>query len=225
MNELSASQLSLNRAALYRWFSCALMAPPSAAEVVDMNRGPARRLLDSMAMAPAASVGIRALQQVLADGSAEQVADRIGAAHARLFYGAGGQDSALPYRSVQTSEGGLMCQQAADEMQTLLRQHRLRLDEQVHEPADHLCVQLEVMAQLACRAAEAAQADAWTPEAAAALQAEQAGFLASQLLSWLPGFVQCVADADPLGYHLGLSRALLALVEQDHELLSDTCTA
>ena len=61
----------------------------------------------------------------------------------------------LPYRSIYTSERGLLCQQATAEMERVLRQHRLRLENTVCEPADHLSIQLEVMSQLATRFAEA----------------------------------------------------------------------
>lgn len=222
MSELSFSQMARNRAALYHWFAHAFVAPPTEPEVVDLRQGPARRMLDLLAQSPDAAAGVAAMLAVLAADTPPVVVSRIGIAHCRLFDGVGGHDTAPPYRSVYTSEGGLLCQQATAEMDRLLRQHRLRLDERLCEPADHLAIQLETMSQLACRAAEGDD----QPDAALdALRAEQADFLASQLLSWLAGFARRVAEVDALGYHAGLASVLQAVLVQDLEYLTDAVPA
>jgi len=221
MNDVSLHQLSLDRAALYRWFARLYLAPPTAAEVADLQQGRAQALLQALAQVPGAEAGVAALQQVLASAAAPQLAADIGAAHARLFYGAAGPDAVPPYRSVHDSDDGLMGQQAMADMDRLLRQHRLRLAPDQHELSDHLGVQLDALAHLACRGAECAQAG--TPTAL--LLAEQADFVATQLLSWLPAFALRVTVADTLGFHAGLGRALLAVVEHDHAYLTEGCAA
>ena len=218
MSDFSDRQIAENRAALYHWFALAFFAPPVEGEVIDMREGKTQLLLKSLAATPGAAAGIDGMCRVLASGTPADVASALGAAHARLFYGAGGYESASPYRSVYSSEQGLLCQHATAEMERVLRQHRLRLEDKVCEPSDHLSIQLEVMSQLAYRLAEAAESKNGT---VATLQTEQADFLANQLLSWLADFATRVAEVDDLGFHAGLARVLVAVLDQDHAYLTE----
>lgn len=219
MSDLTSAQIATNRAALYRWFALAFFAPPTEAEVVDMLEGKTHQLLNLLAATPGASQGVNAMTEVLASGTPAELTSTLGSAHARLFYGVGGHQTALPYRSVYSSERGLLCQQATNEMERVLRQHRLRLEDHVCEPSDHLSIQLEVMAQLALRFVEAAQQSSGALET---LKGEQAEFLSTQLLSWLPEFNQRVVEVDDLGFHAGFAAVLLAALEQDHTYLMET---
>ena len=216
MSELTFTQIAANRAALYRWFALAFFAPPTEAEVGDMREGKAHQLLASLAAVPGANQGVQAMAGVLASGTPAELASTLGCAHARLFYGVGGHETALPYRSIYSSERGLLCQQATSEMERVLRQHRLRLQANVCEPSDHLAIQLEVMAQLALRFVEAAKEGSG---ALTTLNGEQADFLSTQLLSWLPAFSRRVVVVDDLGFHAGLAAVLLAVLQQDHTYL------
>ena len=216
MSELTSTQIAGNRAALYRWFALAFFAPPTEAEVVDMQEGKAHQLLTSLAVVPGASQGVRAMAKVLASGTPAELTSTISCAHSRLFYGVGGHETALPYRSIYSSERGLLCQQATTEMERVLRQHRLRLEANVCEPSDHLSIQLEVMAQLALRFVESSEEESGT---LATLNDEQADFLSVQLLSWVPAFSRRVVVIDDLGFHAGLTAVLLAVLAQDHTYL------
>jgi TorA specific chaperone len=218
MSEFSPRQIAENRAALYHWFARAFFAPPDEIQVVDMREGKTHLLLKSLAATPGAAAGTRAMRRALASGTAGGVASALGAAHARLFDGVGGYESASPYRSIYSSEQGLLCQHATAEMERVLRQHRLRLEDKVCEPSDHLSIQLEVMSQLACRLAEATELNNGT---LTTLQAEQADFLANQLLSWLPDFARRLAEIDDLGFHAGLAGVLVAVLDQDHAYLTE----
>jgi TorA-specific chaperone len=216
MIDATSAQIAANRAAMYRWFALAFFAPPTENDVVDMREGKAQQFLHALTATPGASLGVQTMSEVLTSGTPVEVASELGAAHAKLFYGAGGYESASPYRSVYSSDQGVLCQQATVEMERVLRQHRLRLQDTVCEPPDHLSIQLEVMAQLALRYAEAEQIGSDTlPN----LHAEQADFLNTQLLSWLPAFSRRVVEVDDLGFHAGLASALQAVLEQDHAYL------
>ena len=219
MAEVTSVQIAANRAALYRWFALAIFAPPTESEVADMLEGGTHQLLNSFAAIPGASAGLHAMRDVLASAAPAEVASALGAAHARMFYGVGGYEAASPYRSVYSSERGVLCQQATTEMERVLRQHRLRLEDNVCEPSDHLSIQLEVMAQLALRFVEAAKEPSG---ALTSLQSEQADFLSTQLLSWLPEFSRRVIEMDVLGFHAGLASVLLAVLEQDYAYLIET---
>lgn len=216
MVEVNSAQIATNRAALYRWFALAFFAPPTENDVVDMRDGKTQRFLYALAAAPGASLGIHAMADVLTSGTPAEVTSALGAAHAKLFYGVGGYETASPYRSIYSSDRGALCQQATAEMERVLQQHRLRLEDTVCEPADHLSIQLEVMAQLALRYAETAQ---HSNDTLKNLQGEQAEFLDKQLLSWLPAFSRRVVEVDDLGFHAGLASAMQAVLEQDHAYL------
>ena len=99
MSEVTATQIAANRAALYRWFALAFFAPPTTTEVADMLEGKARQLLNSLAAIPGASQGVHAMAEVLASGTPAELTSTLSCAHARLFYGVGGHETALPYRS------------------------------------------------------------------------------------------------------------------------------
>ena len=103
-------------------------------------------------------------------------------------------------------------------MERALRQHRLKLTEDVCEPADHLAVQLDAMSQLAQRLAEEA---AQPTRALTPLLAEQADFLDCQLLSWIDRFTERVAVCDELGFHAGLTALLSGFLRQDRAYLSE----
>ncbi len=219
MADCSLSQISVNRAALYHWFSMAFFAPPTVSDIVDMCDGKAQHLLQALAATQDTGSGVAAMFEVLTTDTPAMVASTLGTAYGRLFLGVGAYEVAPPYRSVYSSAGGLLCQQATAEMERVLRQHRLRLQDKVKEPSDHLSIQLEVMAQLALRFAEVAEDPASN---LIHLQQEQADFLAGQLLCWLPAFAQRVIEVDDQGFYAGLASVLLRVLEQDLAYLDET---
>jgi len=183
-----------------------------------MCDGPTHRLLQSLAATPDTGLGVAAMLEVLTDDTPAATAAKLGTAHARLFLGISAYDGAPAYRSIYASAPGLLCQQATAEMERVLRQHRLRLNDKVNEPSDHVSIQLEVMAQLALRLSEAADEQASNVRL---LQDEQAQFLAEQLLCWLPAFVRRVIEVDDLGYYAGLASVLLRVLQQDQAYLNE----
>lgn len=219
MADASLATISRNRAALYHWFASAFMAPPDETQVTSLQQGQAHDLLMSLQSADAAAGAIEAMRRVLDLGSPEGVAASLQAAHARLFDGAGGYDAAPPYRSVYTSERGLMYQQATADMERLLQHLQLGIVSAVSEPADHLSLQLEVMSELALRHAAALESDAESD--ASALLADQIDFLDGQLLNWVDLFAQRLAEVDALGFHAGLAALLVVVLQQDRAYLTD----
>jgi len=214
----SAGELARNRAALYHWFALAFFQPPSDEEVYSLREGAMWVLLKSLEATPAAGDGVAAMNRALAAGTPGSAASTLGTAYARIFDGVGGHAVAPPYRSVYDSDTGLLCQQATAEMDRVLRQHRMRLDDQVHEPSDHLSIQLEVMSQLALRVAEEAELRS---RPLSPLFAEQVDFLSTQLLAWVRRFAERVAAVDPSGYYAGLASVLVAFLNQDRAYLAE----
>jgi TorA-specific chaperone len=210
----SPADIDRNRAALYRWFARLFLTAASEAEVIGLRAGPMRAVLDSLATTPGAEQSVAAICRVLDQGSAASVAVSLAVAQARLFGGIGGHQTTPPYRSVFTSESGLLCQEATAEMARVLRQYRLKLDESVCEPADHLSLQLEVMSQLALRAAA-------ENDAACDLLVGQADFIDGQLLDWVPRFAARLAAIDESGFHAGLAAVLVVILQQDRAYLAE----
>lgn len=210
-------ELARSRAALYRWFAQAFFAPPDEEMVKSLRNGAMADLLKSLETIPSANAGVNAMQWALADGDVQKAAAALGAAYVRLFDGVGGPESVPPYRSVYENEEGLLCGQATAEMDRTLRQHRMRLSESVHEPSDHLAIQLEAMSQLALRVAEEAEAQ---HRSLLPLLAEQRDFLDTHLRSWVGRFAERLAAIDTSGYYAGLASVLEAFLEQDRDYLT-----
>lgn len=211
-------ELARNRAALYHWFALAFFQPPSDEDVDSLRDGAMWVLLKSLEAAPDAGAGVAAMNRALTTGTPGNTASALGAAYTRVFDGAGGHAVAPPYRSVYDGDSGLLCQQATAEMDRVLRQHRMRLDDKVHEPSDHLSIQLEVMSQLALRVAEEAELRS---RPLPPLFAEQTDFLTTQLLAWVRRFAERVAAVDPSGYYAGLASVLVAFLDQDCAYLAE----
>ena len=218
MDEHFHGAMARNRAALYHWFAMAFFRPPGEQDIAEMRGGKQHALLNSLEVTPGASQGIAAMRRVLSNGSVADVTAALGTAHTRLLDGAGGFASAPPYRSFYGSDEGLLCQQATGEMDRALRQHRMRLEEGICEPADHLAIQLDTMAQLALRVAEEAQIQ---ERPLSLLLAEEADFLDAQLLNWVAQFAERLAAVDELGYHAGLASVLVAFLTQDRAGLAE----
>lgn len=214
----SQATVERNRAALYRWFARLFFTIPGETEVIDLRTGRMRAVLESLAMTPGAKEPVAAICRALDHGSAESVVASLGVAQTRLFDGLGGYQTTPPYRSVFTSDTGLLCQEATAEMERVLRQYRLNLDEKISEPADHLSLQLEVMSQLAMRAASESET---AGGAARPFLVGQADFIDQQLLDWVPRFAGCLATADELGFHAGLAALLVLVLEQDRAYLAE----
>ena len=219
MVDTSLAAISRNRAALYHWFALEFIAPPDETQVASLQHGQAHELLVSLHAADATAGAIEAMRRVLDLGSPERVSVSLQAAHARLFDGAGGFDTAPPYRSIYTSERGLMYQQATADMERLLQQLQLGIASAVGEPADHLSLQLEVMSELALRHTAALESEPAID--AAALVADQVGFLDGQLLNWVGPFAQRLTEVDELGFHAGLATLLAVVLQQDRAYLTD----
>jgi TorA specific chaperone len=208
--------IARNRAALYRWFARLFLTSPGEALVRELREGRMRAVLDSLAMTPGAEQPAAAICRALDQGSAASVAADLAVARFRLFDGIGGDRTTPPYRSAFTSDSGLLCQAATAEMEQVLRQYGLKPDASVREPADHLSLQLEVVAQLALRAAEAEEAGAAPP-----LLAAQAEFIDRQLLDWVPHFAARLATVDEPGFHAGLAALLVLVLRQDRTYLAE----
>ncbi len=99
----------------------------------------------------------------------------------------------------------------------------LELSSEVAEPVDHVALELEFMALLAGREAQAWEQRSAAGEAAAAtawMLEQQRDFLDEHLCVWFPAFSARLAAADEDGAYAALSRLANAFLVHDRDLLS-----
>jgi TorA maturation chaperone TorD len=106
--------------------------------------------------------------------------------YARLCLGSDPREGADPYESVHRNKEGLLMQDEWEAVLNLYRELGMQRSEGVHESEDHLALELECMAGLCERQAQALEAGE-LPEAAWWLD-RQALMLDEHLLKWTPSF-------------------------------------
>lgn len=104
--------------------------------------------------------------------------------YARIFLAAGVYEgeTAVPYESVYTSPEGIMMQDARDDVVRVYRRNGLVIPQALQVPEDHLAFELEFMAHMSERIAQALGAE----EDARPLMEEQRRFIDEHLLNWIP---------------------------------------
>jgi len=177
------AELVSNRASMYsllaRWFR------------IEVDQ----ELLDQMAKMdfsveadqPDIAEGYRMLKGFLASVSPDTLTD-LAVDYAGAFLGAGKTvgGAAFPYESVYTSLGGLIMQDARDQVLRLYREEGLDRSEELEVPEDHLALELEFMAYLCQKTLESLEAG-HDPTVAEYL-GKQKTFLHQHLLNWVPSF-------------------------------------
>lgn len=128
----------------------------------------------------------------------ETATSELNAAYCCLFLGAGGpHGNAAPYESAWSGSGRLFGEPSV-EMAKLLAAHGMALAEGVCGPADHLAIELALLAAL--------------PEGADALA------LRERLLGWLPRFAARCAECDTTGFYAALAALLLDFLREQASL-------
>ena len=146
----------------------------------------------------------------------QAVETQLAAEYAGLFLNAGKQP-VYPYESVYTSPERLVMQKARDEVVRLYREEGLDRSDAVREPEDHIAIELEFMAYLCRRSAEALEAG--DRAACLAYLEKQRAFLADHLLVWVPAFAADTEQAAESDLYKGVARLTRELVEADPEMV------
>lgn len=164
--------------------------PPDAAMLQSCREGAYADLLRACARDPAFAPGARRLAEVVE--TAELPA--LSRSWMLLFSGAGGPATVPPYASA--AEEGRLYGAATARMQALLAALDLSVAQDCPEPADHIAIQLTVLAALMARGDVAA--------------AER--FRRSEL-GWAAGFCEACAAADRTGFYAGAALLLAAVTQ------------
>jgi len=203
-----------SRIQIYRWLST-LFAKEVNQEAIDQYRqGVGKTFLEEIATLPACEADLRKLQSLLTQAKpAGDIALELAGAYGFLFHGAGGPQAASPYESVYTSARGSMFQEAEQQTRHILEKFDLGLAEDVREPADHIAIQLELMARLGEMTVAAMQTDT---EQVDVLRMQQKTFLENHLLNWIPEFSLHCAMHDPSGFYAVLAKLTVTILKEDH---------
>lgn len=190
------------RAFVWTWLGSLFATAPDVAAVAAYRRGDGAGWLARLAAVEGLADGVAAMREALAgDRSDAEVTAAICTAYGRLFLGIGGPDTVAPYESGWRGDGRLF-QAPTGEMETLLAAHDLSVGG--CEPADHLSVELALMAHLTF---------AGDPDAAVLLD---------RIEDWVPAFCADCMTRDRSGFWAGAASVLAALIATETRALRMT---
>ena len=191
---------------LCRWAAALFLAPPGVKALAVYRGRDGQALLEAIAARPELARTAALLSEATADADLAQSAARFAAAHARAFLTAT-RRSVPPYASFWLSERGLLFQEPARAMNRLLATLGLRPGDTVKEPADHLSIQLDLLARLI----EHERDGRATPISAHA-------FARDHIMTWLPAFsAACKGLAEEPYFYADLARGLACMLADQPE--------
>jgi TorA-specific chaperone len=189
--------------ALCDFLSRLFAAPPDADFVRSCRDGAGSRLLAELAAEEALCPGVELMSAAIAAPEDERsVSERIGQAYTLLFTGVAGPNTVSPYASVHLC--GRLFGEATGRMDQILTTLGLVVVTDYREPADHLAIQLAVLAELLRR-----------DDLAGAFQ-----FCDQHLGNWVPAFRDLCLTRDPSGFYAGAAMVLAAGVSSGRTSLS-----
>lgn len=183
----------MKRELIYRWFA-SLFASELSSQLLEHycqedGRAFLAELAKEEALVPVADWIAEMVSEQ--DGLSDLVMDLAGS-FSQLFLGAGGRYSAPPYQSAHQGDNARLFKEPVSEMNAILRQLDMSLPEDFREPADHISVQLNVMAHLVTSGTIADQLD----------------FLEAHLAKWVPAFAKACKVNDRKGFYAIAAAAL-----------------
>ncbi len=182
------------QATLAEWLAGLFLAPLTAEAIISYRDGLGAVLLEELEHEPGCYDGARLMQVALTGTQTSgTLARELSTAFMRLFEGVGGPRTVSPFESAHTSPRGRLFQAPAAAVDRLLAQTSLVLTGGIGEPADHLSVELALLAHMLRDCA------GW-PETALLLD--------RHLLNWVPGFARAVQHADTTGFYAGVASLL-----------------
>ena len=175
-----------HQALLCQWFSTLLAAELDASTLQAYMDGDATPLLEDLALLPELTDSVQQLQQAMSHWALlEQPRLELAADFAGLFL-SDARHSPAPYASLYLDDGRFNGP-TAQRMQQRLMDTGYAIDEQFKEPADHVAIMLDYLAERYRRLALAP-----TPEA----ETSVATFVSEDISSWLPEWAQRAKRVD-----------------------------
>jgi len=170
------------------------------------------RSLRDPAMLEGLSKAGMALDEAFRNGDEAQLQETLAVDYTQLFHGP--RNHHPPYESVQTGgEEGELNGDATREVRRFFDTAGLAFDEECHELADHLSVELACMAELA--GWEAAAREAGDAVQVERRVEEQTTFLEQHLRRWVPDFGRIVADRAETNFYRQAGQLLTGFIESE----------
>lgn len=141
--------------------------------------------------------------------------------YAHTFCGAGStkKSSAYPFESVYTSREGLLMQEARDEALAWYHRFGLTKNEEWNDCEDHVALELEFVAFLAAKQAEAIEHSDTSQQDE--LRCAQRDFVRDHLANWMPRFAGDVDHKARTDFYRGLVRFANSYIKRDLAALDD----
>ncbi len=178
--------------AIVDWLAGIFSAPMSPDSVAACRSVRGITLLAAIGDEAGSRRGTDLMQAALvADDDVRTVACRLARAYTLLFEGPGGPKTVSIYESAYSGESPRLCQSAMAEMDALLGRGGMSTRSDLREPADHLSIELALLAELQ-REGDLAGA----------------GALSGRLLRWVPLLSASCVSADATGFYGGASIVL-----------------
>jgi putative dimethyl sulfoxide reductase chaperone len=220
------AELAQQRSAVYAFLSGIFRVLPDQGFVGRLTDGRMGTLLDALSADDVPSdieTGIRLIQGYLTSIQtvpADQVETDLAVERARLLQGIKpGYGPPPPYESVYRGTTDNSMSQTLLQVKRAFADAGVSVPESVHEPADYIGLELELMRYLANQEAQAwrtgdeAQARVWLDK--------QKAFLTDHLALWVPRFADRMAEHAALGFYQGVARITKGFVMSDHAHLVD----
>lgn len=146
---------------------------------------------------------------------------RLAVDYAHVFLGAGSYDALMapPFESVYTSEGRLLMQDARDEALACYRSAGLDLPPENVTPEDHVGFEMQFIAELADRIAEAVREGDGVRFALLAEQ--QRSFFSDHLANWLPLFADDIDRHCSTNFYHGVAALVRGLLSSERSAVDD----
>jgi TorA maturation chaperone TorD len=223
---LERAELAQQRSAVYAFLSSIFMVLPDQGFVGRLKDGRFGTLLDTLSAEDVPSdieTGVRLIQEYLTSIEtvpADRVETDLAVERARLVRGIKpGYGPPPPYESVYRGTADSGMSQILLQVKRSFSDAGVSVPESVHESADYIGLELELMRYLADQEAQAwrggdeAQAREWRDK--------QKTFLTDHLVVWVPRFADRMAEDAALGFYQGVAAIMKGFVMSDHAHLAD----
>jgi TorA-specific chaperone len=182
------------------WLAGLFMAPLPVDVVETYRGGLGAYLFDALALEPRCRAGAGRMRAALTtEESAPAIARRLSVAFTYLFDGVGGRNAVSPYESAYVGTSGRLFQKPTNDMGLLLRQSNLSVPDAFREPADHLSIELALLARLMREDVD---------------EHVQRRLLDDHLLTWAPRFATECFASDNTGFYAGASELLTSFLPE-----------
>jgi len=161
--------------------------------------------LNALAFQPECGVGAMRMRAILRTGDDPyEVERRLSIEFSLLFDGVGGPRTVSPYESAYSSPSSRILQGPTSEMNELLRHANASIHRSSNEPADHLSIELALLARMMREGAS---------------NRDQATLLDYHLLAFTPIFAARCSDVDRTGFYASAADLMISFLHARRQAL------